>query len=67
MHGAPYVSDEVTRALGRLGRSFGCPAVRVEIAHALIDAIKDGSVLYAWAPGSGGDQRQSPAATNAAQ
>lgn len=50
LHGAPYVSDAVARALGRLGRSFGCPAVRPEIARALIDAIKGGSVLYAWFP-----------------
>jgi len=53
LHGAPYVSDEVARALGRLGRSFGCPAVRLEVARALIDAIKDGSVLYAWFPATG--------------
>lgn len=50
VHGADYVSDDVARALGRLGRSWGCPAVRPEIAHELIDAIKDGSVVYAWAP-----------------
>lgn len=50
MHGAPYVSDASVKTLGRLGRSFGCPAIRPEIAHALIDQIKDGSVLYAWHP-----------------
>jgi hypothetical protein len=50
MHGAPYVSDAFVKTLGRLGRSFGCPAVRPEIAQALIDRIKDGSVLYAWHP-----------------
>lgn len=53
LHGAPYVSDASVRSLGRLGRSFGCPAVRPEIAHALIDHIKDGSVLYAWHPSWG--------------
>ncbi|HEX4824341.1 MAG TPA: murein L,D-transpeptidase catalytic domain family protein [Candidatus Polarisedimenticolaceae bacterium] len=50
MHGAAYVSDASVKILGRLGRSFGCPAIRLEIAHALIDRIKDGSVLYAWHP-----------------
>lgn len=52
MHGAPYVSDASVKTLGRLGRSFGCPAIRPEIAHALIDQIKDGSVLYVWHPTS---------------
>jgi hypothetical protein len=50
MHGAPYVSDAAVAALGRLGRSFGCPAVRREIARPLIDAIKGGSVVFAFYP-----------------
>ena len=50
MHGAPYVSESFARRVGRLGRSHGCPAVRLEIAHALIDRIKDGTLLYAWHP-----------------
>ncbi len=53
MHGAPYVDAGVARSLGRLGRSLGCPAIRLEIAHQLIDEIKDGSVLYAWHPSLG--------------
>ena len=50
MHGAPYVNDDVSRALGRLGRSHGCPALRPEIAHTVIDTIKDHTLLYAWHP-----------------
>jgi hypothetical protein len=50
MHGAPYVSQALIETQGRLGRSLGCPAVRPEIARRLIEAIKDGSVLYAWHP-----------------
>jgi len=50
MHGAWYVSDVSVKNFGRLGRSLGCPAIRPEIAHALIDRIKDGSVIYAWHP-----------------
>ncbi|HKY31038.1 MAG TPA: murein L,D-transpeptidase catalytic domain family protein [Candidatus Polarisedimenticolia bacterium] len=50
MHGAPYVNDEVVKALGRLGRSHGCPALRLEIAPAIIDTIKEGSLLYSWHP-----------------
>jgi hypothetical protein len=48
VHGASYVSRKVADAAGRLGRSLGCPAVRVGIAHKLIDAIKDGTVMYVY-------------------
>jgi len=53
MHGAPYVDENIARMQGRLGRSLGCPAVRPAIARALIDEIKDGSVIYAWHPSMG--------------
>jgi hypothetical protein len=52
MHGAWYVSEAFARKVGRLGRSWGCPALRPEIAKTLIDAIKDRSLLYAWHPGA---------------
>lgn len=49
IHGAHYVSEG--RANDRLvGRSWGCPAVRPVIARILIDAIKDGSVLWIYYP-----------------
>jgi hypothetical protein len=50
MHGAGYVNDEIIAAQGRLGRSWGCPAVRPGIAQKLIDAIKDGSLVVAYYP-----------------
>jgi hypothetical protein len=50
MHGAPYASEATARALGRLGRSWGCPAVRTEIARELIDTIKDGSAVFSYYP-----------------
>jgi hypothetical protein len=53
IHGARYVSEGVTALLGRLGRSWGCPAVRPEIAKSLIDTIKDGSLIVAYYPDPG--------------
>lgn len=50
MHGAPYVSEATVRQLGRLGRSWGCPAVRADVARPLIDEIKGGQYLYAYHP-----------------
>jgi hypothetical protein len=50
IHGAEYVSEAITRAQGRLGRSLGCPAVRTEISRKLIDAVKDGGLLFAYYP-----------------
>ncbi len=50
MHGAPYVSDMQLRAVGRLGRSHGCPALRPAIARTLIDTIKQGSLVFAYYP-----------------
>jgi hypothetical protein len=50
MHGAPYVSELHLRTVGRLGRSHGCPALRLAIARTLIDAIKQGSLVFAYYP-----------------
>ena len=51
-HGAPYVSEELIRQQGRLGRSWGCPAVRKAIATPMIHVIKSGSPLFAYFPDS---------------
>lgn len=48
IHGAAYVSDVFAKHIGRLGRSWGCPAVRPEIARTLIDTIKGGTVVFAY-------------------
>ena len=50
MHGAYYVSSEAIRALGRLGRSWGCPAIPVGAAHKIIDTIRGGSAVFAYYP-----------------
>lgn len=46
IHGASYVSEGTINALGRLGRSQGCPAVAPEIADILINTISDKTVLF---------------------
>lgn len=50
MHGASYVSGEAIKVLGRLGRSWGCPAVRSEIARAIINKVRGGSAVFAYYP-----------------
>jgi hypothetical protein len=52
MHGANYVDPIAAMRRGRLGRSWGCPAVRPHVARPLIDALRDGHFLYAYGPGS---------------
>jgi hypothetical protein len=53
MHGARYVSQSAVNALGRLGRSWGCPALPAGTHRRVIDRIKGGSALFAYYP----DQR----------
>ena len=50
MHGAPYVSDAFVKANGRLGRSWGCPAVSDLVARELIDRVKGGGLVFAYYP-----------------
>jgi hypothetical protein len=52
IHGAPYVNPAIAKVTGYLGRSLGCPAVRPQIARALIDTVKGGGLLYAYGPAS---------------
>jgi hypothetical protein len=50
IHGAPYVDETLARAQGRLGRSWGCPALRAGIARELIDTVRGGSLVFAYYP-----------------
>ncbi|HET6433073.1 murein L,D-transpeptidase catalytic domain family protein [Dyella sp.] len=50
IHGASYVSPAFARSQGRIGRSWGCPAVRSAVARPLIDAIRERSVVFAYYP-----------------
>jgi hypothetical protein len=53
MHGAPYVNTAQAKAKGRLGRSWGCPAIRPEIARQVIDSLKNGQMIFSFYPDSG--------------
>jgi hypothetical protein len=50
MHGASYVSQEAIKVLGRLGRSWGCPAVSSTVAQKIIDTIRGGSAIFSYYP-----------------
>ena len=52
MHGAPYVSGAFVAAQGRIGRSWGCPALRTAIAAKVIDTIRGGGVVFSYYPDS---------------
>ena len=50
MHGAPYVSESFVKANGRLGRSWGCPAVSDAVAKKMIDFVKGGGLVFSYYP-----------------
>ncbi|MGH8531040.1 MAG: murein L,D-transpeptidase catalytic domain family protein [Nevskiales bacterium] len=50
IHGADYVSEDFAKKVGRIGRSYGCPAVRQEVARPLIDKLKGGNYLFVYYP-----------------
>ena len=52
VHGAPYVNATVASSRGRLGRSWGCPALRQAVAHDVIDTIRGGGVIFSYYPDS---------------
>ncbi len=50
MHGADYVSEAFIAKEGRLGRSWGCPALPINIATTTIELIKEGVCFFAYFP-----------------
>ena len=50
MHGAAYVNPDFAGKQGRLGRSWGCPALREAVAHKVIDTVRGGGVIFSYYP-----------------
>ncbi len=52
MHGASYATEDFIRKNGRLGRSYGCPALPPDIIKPVIETIENGSCLFIYYPDS---------------
>lgn len=50
IHGSNYVNDAIIKKKGKIGKSFGCPAVDRKIAKPLIQKIANGSLVFAYYP-----------------
>lgn len=50
VHAASYVNNVIARHLGRLGHSWGCPALNPAITRPVIDKIKGGTLIFAYYP-----------------
>ncbi len=50
VHGSWYVDENFVKKYGRVGRSWGCPTVPVQLTKPIIDTIKENSLLVAYYP-----------------
>ncbi|CAM4383634.1 MAG: hypothetical protein LEGION0398_MBIBDBAK_01108 [Legionellaceae bacterium] len=50
VHGATYVSKEFAKVYGKLGLSWGCPALNPKMVKPIIDHIKGGTLIFAYYP-----------------
>jgi hypothetical protein len=50
VHKADYVSHDFIKEHGRLGRSFGCPALPIDGYEKIITKIKNGSCFFIYYP-----------------
>lgn len=48
IHGAYYVSAAIARKFGKIGRSWGCPAVPQTEISTIISLIKGGTLVFAY-------------------
>lgn len=48
IHGAWYVSQDFGEKYGRMGKSWGCPALPMDESKEIIDTIKNGGCLFAY-------------------
>ncbi|HTF33549.1 MAG TPA: murein L,D-transpeptidase catalytic domain family protein [Myxococcota bacterium] len=61
MHPAAYVGEAFrAKSGGRVGRSWGCPALDPAVAHSIIERIQDGSVVFAAGPNRRDDRPHLP-------
>lgn len=49
IHGATYAHPKVITKTGQLGRSWGCPALPTYLSNKVINTIKNGTYIYAFA------------------
>jgi len=50
MHSATYVSEQIAKLQGYIGRSLGCPAIPEKVHKQIIEVIKNGSCLFLYSP-----------------
>lgn len=50
MHSAWYVSEDMIKKEGRIGRSWGCPALNKQVCGDIINIIKNGTVMVGYYP-----------------
>lgn len=49
IHGAKYVGADFIKKHGKIGRSFGCPSVSLDMSDELISTIQEGSLVFIYA------------------
>jgi hypothetical protein len=52
IHGADYVSNDYIKKYGRIGRSWGCPALPLALYKDIIDKIREGTCVFVFSTDS---------------
>lgn len=50
LHPAKYVNNSISKSIGRMGRSFGCPAIPYKNFDKVVKTIADRSVMFIYYP-----------------